>query len=296
MSRNTLIGVLAGLATVVMWATWIVSTRFGVGGTLSSYDLGFLRFTVPALLLFPVAIREWRTISRVHPVRLLLMLYGAGAPFFLLAATGMTFAPASEAGALLPGAMPLFVALLAVVVTRERIAPARWIGFALIGAGVLAILGDAMIEGAHDGRWRGHLFFLAASFSWAIYTLAFRGSGLGVWQGAAAVSVGSAIGYLPIYLIWLEPGLGRAAFPELSLQIAAQGLASGFFSLLFFSTAVAKLGSSRGAAFGSLAPILAWIFAVIFLGERLDPTGIAGVLLTSSGVLLASGAFSRNKT
>jgi drug/metabolite transporter (DMT)-like permease len=295
-SRDTLIGVLAGLATVVMWASWIVSTRFGVGGELSSYDLGFLRFTIPAVLLLPVAIRDFGVIRKVHPLRLMLMLYGAGAPFFLLAATGMTFAPASEAGALLPGAMPLFVALLAVLVMGERIGPVRLIGFALIGAGVLAILGDALIEGAGDGRWRGHLFFLAASFSWAVYTIAFRGSGLGVWQGAAVVSVGSAIGYMPIYLIWLEPGLMQASLPTLSLQFVMQGLASGFFSLLFFSTAIAKLGSSRGAAFGSLAPILAWIFAVTFLGEQLDATGIAGVLATSTGVLLASGAFSRSKT
>jgi len=291
-NRDTVIGVAAGLATVVVWASWIVSTRAGVGGSLSSYDLGFLRFTIPALILLPVLIREFGAVRRVHPGRLLLMIFGAGAPFFLLAATGMRFAPAGEAGALLPGAMPLFVALLSVLVTGERISPLRSLGFALIGAGVFSIVGDAVIEGTSDGRWRGHLFFLAASCSWAVYTLAFRGSGLGIWQAAAVVSVGSAVAYLPAYLLFLEPAVTEAPMTDLAFQAVIQGLFSGLLSMLFFATAVGRLGSSRGAAFGSLAPILAWLFAVAFLGERLEPSGVVGVFATSAGVLLASGVLS----
>ena len=293
MTRNTTIGVAAGLATVCVWAGLIVSTRFGLGQSLDSYDLGFLRFTIPCLLLIPIALRDWRIILGVSPIRLGLMIFGAGAPFFLLAATGLRFAPASEAGALLPGAMPLFVAVLAVLVVGERISGLRTVGFGLIGVGVCAIVGDAVLTGLDDGRWRGHLFFLAASASWAIYTLAFRNSGLGVWQAAAVVSIGSAIAYLPVYLIWLTPALGAAAWPELGLQAVMQGLASGFLSLLFFTTAVTKLGASRGSAFGSLAPILAWAFAVVFLGEALDTVAALGVVATSAGVLLASGVLDR---
>ena len=189
--------------------------------------------------------------------------------------------------------MPLFVAVLAVLVVGERISGLRTVGFGLIGVGVCAIVGDAVLTGLDDGRWRGHLFFLAASASWAIYTLAFRNSGLGVWQAAAVVSIGSAIAYLPVYLIWLTPALGAAAWPELGLQAVMQGLASGFLSLLFFTTAVTKLGASRGSAFGSLAPILAWAFAVVFLGEALDTVAALGVVATSAGVLLASGVLDR---
>ena len=43
--------------------------------------------------------------------------------------------------------MPLFAALLAVLVDRERIGPARLIGYALIVAGILAIVRSQLVWG-----------------------------------------------------------------------------------------------------------------------------------------------------
>src|SRR5262249_31540498 len=51
-----------------------------------------------------------------------------------------TFAPAYDAGALNPGCMPLFVALIAAIVLREKPSKAQKFGLSLILSGALIII------------------------------------------------------------------------------------------------------------------------------------------------------------
>ena len=66
-----------------------------------------------------------------------------GAPYTLVAASGLRFAPAHDGGALNPGFMPLFVALIAALVLGEKLSTTRMLGLALILAGALIIVGFA---------------------------------------------------------------------------------------------------------------------------------------------------------
>src|SRR5689334_6273793 len=153
------VGAGAALTAALIWGIWIVVTRFGVTTSLTPYDETFLRFAIPAVLLLPVLFREGLALRRIGLVRTILMVAGAGLPFFLISSAGMQFAPAAHAGALLPGTMPLFVALLAALIDRERFSGARMAGFGLIVAGVLAIGGYHLLLGEGE-QWRGHLLFL----------------------------------------------------------------------------------------------------------------------------------------
>ncbi len=128
-------GYVAALVFVLIWASWVVSTRLGVTTNLSPYDIGFLRFVVPAIVLLPVLWKHGFGVERGRGLLVLGMIIGAGAPMFLLAATGMRFTPAAHVGALLPGTMPLFVALLSFTVLCERFGGLRLVGFALIVLG-----------------------------------------------------------------------------------------------------------------------------------------------------------------
>jgi drug/metabolite transporter (DMT)-like permease len=64
-----------------------------------------------------------------------------GAPYALVAAAGLRFAPASDQAALNPGFMPLFVAVIAATVLGERLSTARKLGLTLLLAGALIIVG-----------------------------------------------------------------------------------------------------------------------------------------------------------
>ena len=173
--RPALIGWLAVLATVTIWAVWAVATRHAVTHDLPPSAVGLLRFGVPALLLLPFA---WR--SGLFPKGLglpkALGLLGSGAPFFLIVALGMQFAPAAEIGPLLPGTMPLFVALIGWLVFGEKLGRLRMLGFALILIGVAGIGGHGLFM-TGNGAWRGHLLLLTGACLWGIYTHAYRRSG-----------------------------------------------------------------------------------------------------------------------
>jgi drug/metabolite transporter (DMT)-like permease len=286
--RNFVLGATAALAAALIWGSWIVVTRLGVTTTLAPPDIALLRFGIPAIILLPVLLREGLALKRIGIVRTALMVAGSGLPFFLLSSAGMKFAPASHAGALLPGTMPLFVALLAALFDRERFSAMRLAGFGFVVAGVLAIGGYQLLAGG-SGEWRGDLLFLAGAFLWAVYTLAFRRAGIGAWHGAALVNAYSIVGLLPL-MLWTGWHLPDVSWPELGLQALSQGVLSGVIALLAYGLAIRRLGAPRAAVFISLTPVIAALIAIPVLGERPDAATAAGIVAVSLGVALASGA------
>ncbi len=107
---NYLKGGAFGFAAVSIWAGWSVVTRFAVTTSLDAWDIPALRFGVAGLLLLPIVIRRGLARDRLGWLGLGGIIVGTGAPYTLVAAAGLRFAPAYDQGALNPGCMPLFVA------------------------------------------------------------------------------------------------------------------------------------------------------------------------------------------
>jgi drug/metabolite transporter (DMT)-like permease len=291
--HNTLIGIGAAIFAVSIWAAWIVGTRHAVTGTLPPEAVGFLRMAVPALLFAPVWLRTGVAPSGIRPLVALCVL-GAGAPFFIIVATGMKFAPAADIGPLLPGTMPLFAALLAVLIERERIGGERLFGYALIVGGIVAIAGRGMFDFT-SGAWRGHGLVLVGAFLWAIYTIAFRRSRLGAFEAAALIGFWSTLLLLPFGIAPLVEAWRAGHGWEVLAQAVIQGIFSGILGLVAYGIAVARLGASRAAAFAALAPGMAALIAIPVLGEVPDLAAGVGIVATSIGVALASGAISLHR-
>lgn len=291
-----LFGAAAALFTVMLWAAGLVATRFGVTGTLSLWDVVFLRLALPALILLPVLLRHppRRPSSAAEQPRyslvLAVLVAGSGLPFLLTSSGGMVFAPAAHAGALMPGMMPLFAALLAALLLGERFTPSRRLGMGLMLAGAVAVGGWQALHDAGE-TWRGDLMFVAAGAMWACYTIAMKKSGLGVWQAAAVVYVASFLAYAPVYLLLLDSRLLVAPLFEVGVQVF-QSVASGLLSMAAYGFAVRRLGAARASAFGALTPALTALLAIPLLGEWPELATWAGIVAVSLGVALANGAFS----
>lgn len=293
------LGAAAALATVLLWAAGLVATRFGVTGSLSFWDVIFLRLALPALLLVPVLLRFLRRPQAVTGEGRLLwvvvMILGAGLPFMLIGSGGMVFAPAAHAGALMPGSMPLFAALFAVLLLGETFNAQRKLGTALMLLGAVAVGGWQAVHGA-SATWRGDLMFVCAGAMWACYTIGLKKTGIGAWPAAALVYVISFILYLPVYLLWLDSRLLIAPLFEVGVQVA-QSVGSGLLSMAAYSFAVRRLGAAPAAAFGALTPALTALLAIPLLGEWPETVTWIGIVAVSLGVALANGAFSRyNRT
>ena len=284
---SALSGTLAALVAVSIWAGWIVATRHSVVSHLGPIDVGLLRFGVPAVILAPAWLRVGLLPRGVSPVLLFLIVAGSGTVFFLIAATGMRFAPAGHIGALLPGTMPLWAALIAWMVLGEQIGAGRAAGLALITVGVVTIGGADALAAAGDA-WPGHLMFLAAAALWAAFTHAFKRSGLTAVQAAGITAAWS---FLVHAALALALGSDLAAVPadELAIQVVAQGVLPGCVAIVAYGFAVSRLGATSAASFSALAPALAALGGVLFLGEVPTTADMVGIVTVAAGVALATG-------
>jgi drug/metabolite transporter (DMT)-like permease len=293
-------GAMWGLFAISIWVGWILLTRYGVTTSLSPYDITALRFACAGVLLAPVVLRRGFGISQIGWKRWLVIVIGAGVPYVLIASGGLQFAPAAHAGALIPGTMPLWAALLAMWFLREKIDATRRVGLLLIPVGIFIFIGAGLTDFA-SGNWRGHLMFIAAAMCWAAFSVAMRSAstcGFTALHAVAVVSVFSALWYLPVYAFWLPHRIAEAPMSAIVIQTVYQGLFVSIISLFAYARGVSILGASLGASFASLVPVLAMLAAIPLLGEMPKPVDYFGIAAVTIGVFLSSGAYQaifRNK-
>lgn len=280
-------GYAAIISAVTIWGAWVALTRYAVIGSLTPAAVTLLRVGIPVILLSPVLFRIgiW---PKGKTVPFLFCLLGAGAPFLLIIGNGMRYAPTADVGPLVPGTMPLIVALLSVVLFKEKLGLPRAIGFALCLAGVLTIAGRSVLTSSGDTSF-GHMLLITAAFCWACYTVSFRLVGVTAIEMAALVSFWSALAVLPFGIPPLIEAFNKGAYNDLIVQAIIQGLGSGLIALVLYNIGIARLGASRAAAFVALVPALATVIAIPLLKEIPDAASIFGVVTTGAGVLLASG-------
>lgn len=290
-SGRSALGALSALSVVLIWASWLVSTRHSVGAGLGPLDLSLLRYGIPALVLAPV---WWRTglFPKGAMGPLALMVLGSGAPFFQIVAFGMRHTPASAAGVLLPGLMPLAVAVIGMVFLGER--PDRWrkLGMlAILTGGAVLLFGNLGDQGL---SWISFTILPIGATLWAVYTHAFRRSGLDAFEGAALICVWSTILNLAA-LPFVGTQFPTAPWREIALQSVTQGLLSGLVATLLYGTAVRALGGTQAAAYTAITPVAAAIGGAVLLAEPLGVSTLAAALVTGLGVLLSTGLLSRRQ-
>jgi drug/metabolite transporter (DMT)-like permease len=292
MNRKFLLGAVCALATIVIWAGWLVAMRVGMDATGGSHlgvlDLIALRFTIAGLIQLPVVLRRGLAIERLGWIGFLCIAVGGGAAYNLSVGAGLIFAPVSHASAFTQGILPLTTAIFAYFVLRERLAGIRKLGIALIIAGAVTIAGISVLNLGRESI--GHIILVSATLLWAAYTVVLRRSQLDGLHATAIAAVVSAAVYLPIYFVFVGPERLLAAPPvELAWQAVYQGVLTGVVSMILFARAVALIGASGASAFISLGPVIAALLGIPFLNEWPSLEDWLGIVVITVGVYLASG-------
>lgn len=287
---NPLIGYAAMVLTVLIWAGFALSIRAIGASPLAAADVALIRFGLPTLLLLPFLPSRWPMLRRVKPLSALMILAGAGLPFFFMASAGGKATSAAHVAALIAGTTPLSVALVAYALDRQRIGAARARAIAIILAGVMLLL----VSQSHASQGTfvgGAAMLLLASLLWGSYTLGLRRAGLDAIGCALLLSVPSfLVLVLLVSLGLVDSHIGHFTLNNAMPFLLAQGLGVGVVSSVSYALAIRHLDTPRCSAIGSLAPALACLGAVPLLGESLTLTVVCGVAVITVGVILANRA------
>ena len=290
------LGLVAALATVTIWAAFMLVTRFAVQGSFTVEELLLLRLAPGAFVMAPVM---WRLGVMPHGQswpRAAILMVGASAVFPFVVSKGLAYAPASDGGVLAPGMLPFWTALAAYALAREIPGPRRRLGLAMILTGAIIVGLWQILSGADEHAWKGHLMFLTGSGLWAIYSVIFRQSRLSPLHGLVIGLFWGTLLATPLLLATGNVSFAKASLGDIIVMIVLQSFVIGILAMFLFGYAVQILGAAETAAFGALTPILALLGGVAFLGETVTPLKIVGVALVAAGVFLASGVLSRSRS
>ena len=280
-------GYAAAVVVVLIWASYPVATRAGVTGSFSPQDLMLLRFGVGALLFLPWIISHFRAIRREAWLQGIPLTLFQGAGMAALVIFGLQFAPANHAAALGPGVAPAWVALLGFLMFSRRPSARMIVGAALCATGVIT-LAVWSASGPDASVLAGDAMFVAASALGSLYVLQLRNWGIGAIQGAAIVTLYSALIVIPWHLWSASSTLWQVAPSELLWQVFWQGVLNGCIALVALNHAIARLGPERASALVALVPALSAVLALLFLGEIPSSTEIAAILAISAGVSIGA--------
>jgi len=245
-----------------------------------------LRFGVAGLLLLPLLARRGLAELRVLPA--LFLSCGAGAPYVLLTAGGLAFAPAGHMGVITPSCMLLCSTLGSYWILKDPLTRHRIVGVLAITLGLSALGWDGLANHG-DLTWLGDTMFALGGALWASYTIGSRVWRVDPLHATAVVSVVSMVLYMPGY-VWLAGAqLAAAPWREIVIQGVFQGVLSAVVALLLYTRAVAILGAARGAVFAALVPTFSLLLAIPLLHELPTQLQLTGVVLVTTGMVFALG-------
>lgn len=275
------LGVAAVVAVIFTWSGWIITSSWGVRHQLNAWDITFLRFATAAAVVAPwlwLRRAEW---GQIFHRRSLLAALACGFPYTLLSFWGMKVSPASNAGVIVNGLLPVLTAAFCFVWMGQRVRVAQYAGVVLI-----ALANALIFLGGNGGAHLGTLLLLAA----AVF-VAFYNSALGAWQLAPkdlliAVPWWNFLLFTPIYSLAAPHALAQASWGEIALQMAYQGVLVSVMAVFLISYGVQKLGAITASAYMGMVPVVAAILSFIILHEPVRWITLCAIVLCSAGLLL----------
>jgi drug/metabolite transporter (DMT)-like permease len=283
-------GLLLGVSAALIWGSYLAMSRAGISAGLGAVDIAFIRSGVAGLIMLPWLLRHAPLqLAGVGWPRAVALALLAGPLFVLIGTGGYKFAPLAHGAVLQPAALTIGAMIAASLMFGEKLTSARILGIATILLGLVVIAGPGLLSGG-AATPIGDAMFVTAGLMWAGFSILSKRWAVSPLAATAAVSVLSALVYVPGYLA--TTGVERLlALPAkvLFAQILVQGVLSGVVAVIAFSRAVQLLGPGRAALFPALVPASAIVLGVPIVGEWPTLLQASGLAVVTTGLLIAIG-------
>ncbi|HEY2830399.1 MAG TPA: DMT family transporter, partial [Thermoanaerobaculia bacterium] len=273
------------LIAVVFWGISFVATKV-VLREISFVTLIFFRFGVAAVLLNLVVRRmppkdSWRPLA--------LMGFIGVFVHQMVQAYALTLTSATHAGWLI-GLTPVWSAILAAIVLRERFGLWKIVGLTGGFAGALLVItrGNFSSSVLTLPSTRGDLLIFASTLNWAVYSVVGHPTirRLGPRLATAGMMTFGALMLAPFFIFMR----GWRDIPHLStigwIAILFLSIGCSAFGYLVWYGALEHVEVSRVAALLYLEPFVTFAAAIVLLREPISGIAIAGGLLVIVSVMV----------
>ena len=289
MDNNRLIGMLCALLAALIWSGFILVSRMGGISALTSYDVIAIRYATCAFLLFPI----WLLFFRFNLLKFKFIASACigGLAYALFAFKGFEKSSALHGGILLPGLIPVFVAIFSLIIVKTKLSRNKAIGLSLIMLAISLLFYSELMKTSGVSTQEtilGDMCFIMAAVFWALFTVLINIWNISPWQATCSLAFISCALYLPVYLIWLPKNIEQVPLSEIGLQVIYQGFLATIIQMLLYVKAVKLIGAQGMGTFMALVPVFAGIMAVMILGEHATWYLWSALLLVSLGVLISN--------
>jgi len=276
----------------LFWAcNWIIGR--GLATDIPPMAMTFYRWLFALLILAPFAWphlkREWRIVLRHWKTMLFLGGLGVGT-HNALAYLGLNYTTATN-GVILNSFIPVMIIALSGLFLREHLSPLQLAGVGVSLTGVLAILSQGSLDVLASFRLNGgDLLVILSMAMWSVYTigLRWRPRGLDMLTFLFALMVVGDLCVLPLYLGELAFGRHMTVSVANIAALVSIALFSSVLAYIFWNRGVEQVGANVAGLFVHLMPVFGVLLAWVFLGERLAPYHVAGIVLILTGIGITS--------
>lgn len=276
------------LFSVLIWGSSFAAIRVGLQG---GYDAGqnvLVRFLIASALFLIFALwpgTKFRLPQKGDIIRILVLGWIGISVYHIFVTFGMETISAGTAG-MLVGSGPIFTALIAAFILKERLTRIGWIGLGIGFVGILFIaFGSA---GASLTLTNGALLVLIAAFASAIFFV-FQKPLLTRYSAIELTAYFTWAGTLP-FLIF-SPGLFSAmqgATLEAHLATLYVGVFPAAIAYVTWATALSLANASSVSSLIYLEPAVAIIVAWMWLHELPTPLALGGGVIAIGGVMIVN--------
>lgn len=284
--RQIALGIFWGLVATFAWAGYNVAAKMGRLEGFTAGDLTMLRYGGGALFFLPFMFGR-NGGARLSFWKTLLSACVIGPGFGMIVNSAFGLAPLSHAVIIGPGAAMIVGNLLPVFFDKKTLQPTRWIGIAILFAG-LTVIGFHRQESADpsgDWVWLGDLGFFSTGFLWAVFGYLLDKWKVNAFTGVGQVVILSAFLFAPLYFLFFDHH--QATPMNWVTQVFYQGGLGGFLGLAAYALTVARLGPAPASLLPAFVPSSAILLAIPLMGAFPSPLEVFGVVVSTIGLLTA---------
>jgi drug/metabolite transporter (DMT)-like permease len=285
---STRLGLLCALAAALIWSGFILVSRVGGISELTPYDVIAIRYATCSVILLPIWLYFYR--FNLLSWRYVMTAVIGGLAYAIFAFKGFKLSSALHGGILLPGLIPVFVAISSRMLVGAKLSGSKALGLGLI---VTAITGLFISEVLEAGSLPlGDVFFVMAALCWGLYSVLINKWAISPWQATCSLAFFTSIIYLPVYLAFLPKNILNADMNDVLLQMFYQGFLASIIQMLLYVKAVKIIGAQGMGSFMALVPVVAGLFGIIILNEPYTELLWLALVLVSLGVWISNRGLS----